>query len=458
MYINSMHIKIVKLIQNYENITIEELCDTLLLNDFTLRNYLSDIKKFLKPIERSLSIQDLINKIFNNKNLIFNLRKNQVFTKQEKIDYLSFKLLISDVVNLSKLSQEIEVNRRTLNYYLIEIKEKFSYFKINISNCKNGIFLKTANYQKSRILYLTIFKLGLEKSFLSYKFRKLIFKFIHKSNLKHSHKHKKMYKEMCSIVSPIFSRYNFITFSCMYLAFHNFKGEKTIKNLNNDHLLRYKPLNFEKDKYFKIMDLLKLTPLGDLQPIYLDFLFLNLFFCTYNCKSLPKPILKKTLDIKPYIYDFIGSEKFDNDNYINIAGIWVYYAFIKEHLKIFDFYHSITGLNLPNTLKVQETIKNIRKHIPLFSKFDLFFIFHSLKKNQNTFKKNKIMIYDKIPKKIITHIVEDLQIIHNINIYKIIHINDFYKFDKKDLVESVITVENLNIKGPYKIINYDIPF
>ena len=64
----------------------------------------------------------------------------------------------------------------------------------------------------------------------------------------------------------------------MYLAFYNFKGEKTIKNLNNDHLLRYKPLNFEKDKYFKIIDLLKLTPLGDLQPIYLDFLFLNLFF------------------------------------------------------------------------------------------------------------------------------------------------------------------------------------
>ena len=226
MYINSMHIKIVKLIQNYENITIEELCDTLLLNDFTLRNYLSDIKKFLKPIECSLSIQDLINKIFNNKNLIFNLRKNQVFTKQEKIDYLSFKLLISDVVNLSKLSQEIEVNRRTLNYYLVEIKEKFSYFKINISNCKNGIFLKTANYQKSRILYLTIFKLGLEKSFLSYKFRKLISKFIHKSNLKHNHKHKKCIKRCVQLYLQYFQDIILLLFPACILLFIILKVKK----------------------------------------------------------------------------------------------------------------------------------------------------------------------------------------------------------------------------------------
>lgn len=457
MYINSTHIKIVKLIQSYERITLEDLMEILNLNEFTLRNYLKEIKIYLNIKQSNTSIQEIIKQIYNNNKLIYNLRKNQDFTKQEKIDYLIFNILRNKIVNLSKIAEEIDVNKRTLNYYLLGIKEIFKSYSGVVKSSKNGIFLIMPNYKKARLYYLFLLKLSLEGKFLSYRFRKLLVKFIFSSNIRNVKNYRNIYKEMCLVLSPVFSKYNFITFTCIYSAFSNSSDEKKIVNLDIAQLLKYRPSKINKEDYIKIIKLLKSTPLKHIHPMFLDFIFLNLSHCTYTCQNFPQSIIKKSLDIKPCIQDFLGVENFNNVNYLAIVAPWVQYSFIRDTVKIFDLYYSITGLNLPKSQEVKDTLKKIKLHVPSLSRFDLFIFSYGLRNKKNVINKNKILVYDKIPKRIINIIVDELQVIHNINIYKILNINEFYNFSKNNSIDCIITIENININTPHKIINYNLP-
>lgn len=457
MKINSVHIKIVKIIQSYKFIAFEDLCESLSLNNFTVKNYLKEIELYLELKDYNLSIGEIITEIFSDKKLIYRLRKDQEFTKQERIDYLIFKILKEDIVNLSDVAKDIGVSKRTLNYHLVEIKEFMSSYKAEIKFSKNGILLCTTNYKKAMILYMFLFKITSERIFFVHKFRKEITDYVHKSKLKKHTNYRILYKKICEIISPIYSEYSYHVFNCVYLSFWEFEGDKTIKNLTDEKLLRYKPTYLDKKKYYKIIEILKLTPLGNLQAIFLDYLFLNLAHCTYTCKQFPDFVVKKSLEIKPYISEFIGDNNFKDKNYITFVAPWVHYAYIRDKLKFFDFYYAVTGLNFPNTLKVRKTIGNIRKHVPLFSRFDLFLFSYIFKSYEKYKLKNKVLVYDKIPKKIIDIIAENLELTHNISIVKIVSLNEFYYFYEENSIDCIVTVENLNIKTASEVINYSIP-
>lgn len=460
MYINSTHIKIVKLIQHHKDITLNDISKALLLNDFTTRTYLKDIKIYISENRKNISFQDLFSEIYMNKKLIATLRKKQEFTKQEKIDYLIFNLLTKDIVNLSQISQEIQVNKRGLNYYFSEIKNILSSHKLIVKNNKQGIYIKGALNNKAYLQFIFTFKLFLDKYFLPRALKKDFFTYILKSDLRKTHNFKKFYPKMCKVLSPIVSRYTFKSFSSIYLSYQKISGNKIIKNLTEKELLKYKPSIFLTEDYFKIINLIKKTPLGELQSSNIDLLLLALRHFTYSYKKFSKHTMDLALIIRPIFEKYMKSSNFSNTDYFNCISPWIEFSFFRKAFNIFDYDYQIANLNIKNIFEIDSTIKEIQQIVPLFTKLDLIVSTYILHTKASQCKgKNQILVYDKIPEYIINIIVNELQVIHNIDILKAINIKNFYKnTDINSHSYSIITLENLNIKTDCEIRNYDLPY
>lgn len=459
MYINSTHIKIVKLIQRYKNITLNDISKALLLNDFTTRAYLKDIKDYTSLKSSTSSLQELFFNIYENKKLIYILRKNQDFTKQEKIDYIVFNLLTRDIVNLSKLSKEIEVNKRGLNYYFSEIKNILSKHHLIIKNNKQGVYLKGSLNNRASLQFIFTFKLYIDKNFLPYLLKKEFFSYILNSNLRKNGNFKKVYPKMCKVLSPVVSRYTFKSFSSIYLSYNKISGNSSINSLSAEKMLKYKPSLISKEDYLKIMNLISLTPLGYLQSSTIDLVFLALQHFTYAYKRFSKYTKTLALEIQSIIEEYMKGENFNNTDYFNCICPWIDFSFFRERFNIFDFEYQIANLNIQNIVEIDNHIENIQKIIPNFTKLDLLvagYMLHT--KTYKSQNKNQILVYDKIPEYIIGIISSELQKIHNIDIIKIINVKEFYKIlDFDSNLYSIVTLEELNLSTNLSIKNYNIP-
>ncbi len=458
MYINSTHIKIVKLIQSYKYISLIDLSEILLLNEFTLRNYLKDIRSYLNLQSSNLSLKDLINEIYTNKKLIYFLRKDQEFTKQEKIDYIIFNLLTNDIINLSKISQQIGVNKRGLNYYFDEINNILKSYKLIIKNNKYGIFLKGSNSNKSNLEFIYNFKLFLDKFFLPYDFRKDFITYIHRSQLRKFKNYKNIYPEICKKISPIVSKYTFKSFSSIYLSQYKLATEITINSLSENKLLKYKPSTFTKEKYLEIIALLKSTPLGKLHPAIIDLLFLALKHFTYSDKSFSKFSKDLALKIRPIFENHLKNKEFSNYDYFNYICPWIDFAIFRKNFKIFDFNYHVANLNVRDISGLNESIQKIQEIIPLFTKLDFIISGYMIQsKFTESDKKNKILIFDKIPEYIINIIITELRNLYNVDIVKAINVKEFYREQTIDTnLFSIVSLEKLNLNTKYKIIDYKI--
>lgn len=458
MYINSTHIKMVKLIQSYKNIELKDISRALLLNDFTTRTHLKNLKDYMDLKDSQSSIQEIINEIYANKKLIYILKKEQEFTKQEKIDYLIFNLLTKDIVNLSKISKEIKVNKRGLNYYFTEIKELLSKHNLIIKNNKQGIYLKGTLNNRANLQFIFVFKLYIDKNFLPYSLKKDFFTYVLKSNLRKNRNFKKKYPELCKVLSPVVSRYTFKSFSSLYLSYGKISGNRSIKSLCDKELLKYKPNLFTKEEFFKVVNIIKLTPLGELQSSVLDLLLLALRHFTYSYKSFSKHTVDLALKIRPIVEKYMETKNINNTDYFNCFCPWIDFAFFRKHFNIFDYDYQISNLNIQSICEVDSIIEEIQKIVPLFTKLDLTIAGYMLHtKISKEMDKNKILVYDKVPNYIIHTLIGELKTVHNVEVIKSVNISEFYKnnnYNKDDY--SIITLEDLDIKTELEVKNYQI--
>ena len=118
MNVTSIHFKIMYCLRR--NIySTSELAQILSISEFKAKRYIKDLEYLFEEE----SIENIHNKINKVPKIIKKLRKKQSFTPEERQIYIILKFLKTDIINLSQISADIGVTRRTLTKDLNELKE-----------------------------------------------------------------------------------------------------------------------------------------------------------------------------------------------------------------------------------------------------------------------------------------------------------------------------------------------
>ncbi|MCQ8210954.1 helix-turn-helix domain-containing protein [Cetobacterium somerae] len=144
MNVTSIHFKIMYCLRR--NVySVGELAEILNISEFKVKRHIKDLEYLLEEE----SIENIHNKISKNPKIIEKMRRKQSFTPEERQMYVILKFLKMDTINLSQISEEIGVTRRTLTNDLVEIKEILEKFNLEIKNqTRYGIILEGEEKEK----------------------------------------------------------------------------------------------------------------------------------------------------------------------------------------------------------------------------------------------------------------------------------------------------------------------
>lgn len=189
MNVTSIHFKTMYCLKR--NVySIGELAEILNISEFKTKRYLKDLEYLVEEE----SVENIHNKLNNIPKLIEKLRKKQSFTPEERQMYVILKFLKADTINLSQISEEINITRRTLTNDLNELKEILEKFNLEIKNLtRYGIVLEGEESDKRGFFKLYLIKIFIERRYLPKIFDIIFSEFEY---LKKEYKIHKLIKEM----------------------------------------------------------------------------------------------------------------------------------------------------------------------------------------------------------------------------------------------------------------------
>ncbi|MGL5744682.1 MAG: helix-turn-helix domain-containing protein, partial [Cetobacterium sp.] len=166
MFTSSKHIQAVLVIKKTKIEDYKVIAKLLNIKPLSLFFYIQEIEKIFLG-KNEFDIKTIIKKIKDSKEILPLLRKHQKITKPERKLYISFVLLDKRVINITQLSELLEVTRRTLSYDLEEIKRFLNFYNLKLIPHKNqGLRLEGVEKNIRRMLLGYIFKIFIERKFL----------------------------------------------------------------------------------------------------------------------------------------------------------------------------------------------------------------------------------------------------------------------------------------------------
>ncbi|MGL6024078.1 MAG: helix-turn-helix domain-containing protein, partial [Cetobacterium sp.] len=167
------HLRILDLINFTKGENLEFIESCLSISKPNLNNYLKEIYKLIPHSKKTGKMELIVQDILNTENLSKSLLKKQGVSKEDRIFFMTLKLLIKNSVNLDTLAKELKFSRRTLNLDLLSIRESLKVFDLEIKSLSGkGIFLEGDFLNIKRALNCYIYKYLVEKSYLPAIFKK----------------------------------------------------------------------------------------------------------------------------------------------------------------------------------------------------------------------------------------------------------------------------------------------
>lgn len=170
MNATSLHLKILKCLE-YDNYTLKELSLILGVSESILR-------RNIKELEDILGFNNVFKENKNLKSGIYNffyLKKNQDFLIEERKIYIILNFLFNDVINLTELSIDLKVTRRTIANDINSLKKDLRFFNLKVESI-NFLGVKLiGNESDKRILFkLYISKILRDTDYLPKKLKFLL--------------------------------------------------------------------------------------------------------------------------------------------------------------------------------------------------------------------------------------------------------------------------------------------
>lgn len=442
MYINNRHLQILKLIKNNNNLTSKEIGDLFSMSAQHTKLYLEDIYSELYNSEASdIKSTTLIEKISSSKNSRNKLKKTQEFSKNEKIFYLLFRLITDKYINLSKISDELGITKRNLNYYLTEISSVMKYYNLKFKTTNKGLQLIGTIFSFKRLTYLLSLKFCIEREFLPIKIRNEITAFL---KIDDFYIVKKDIYSFISLICSEYTTHKMASIFSFYFAFKANENELKIADLNEQNFYRYKPAHFENDFFKAIITLLKNTSFKNLCVNSIPELITIVDTIYYSHRKFEKEELRKSAQLRPIFAKYLGDHVYKNNNFYTILNPWIYYTNLRSRFNIEDSAFLRLNLQHIHNSNVLTLTKEINSIIPNFTIFETLSVWYQLSEFEDNSVKN-IFIFRDLNINIVPIIVNEIYKKHNIKISDFINIRFLNKYLKENVVDTIITVENIKL-------------
>lgn len=464
--IYSKHLRILNLINFTRGRNLDFLESFLKLSKANLNLYIKDIYNSIPNVPETSKTDLIIKEILNFNNLFSQLKKKQIISKEERVFFLTLKILIEGNLNLENLSKKLDVSRRTLNGDLVNIKKDLNNFYLIIeSHTGKGVFLTGDNINRKRALSCYIYKFLVEEQYLPKNFTDYFSHLFHNNeidillmkDIENFLNHCDMDNFFCNreLLKAFYISFQYLDnpgnnyhnsfenslkdFSVFKFYFSKlFSGNDLETFYNFLHNSLFKNIDFNEIPYF--LNILKICT-GNFpeEAIY------------YNDHlAVWRTIIKKNLN-KP----LTSKEE------IALKRIILRVGFVSKqqhYIPIQEF--SFLSLNMDKDvidkcISIFEDFKFHYWNISFSDILSIFFILNSIKKE----KKEIIIVYKDIPKYILENLKEQLEHQYNILIKGFINIHSFETFEKNNSVKTVGVFTELNLdQNKFEILKLDLNF
>lgn len=158
MKITKEHIKILECLL-YDNYSTEEISEILCIPQCKIRRHLRELFSFYKTKN--------ITELKKIKNLISTTKNSLDISKKDRINYIFFNFFKTNIINLNKISLELNVSRRVLSKDLEEAKIILNKFDLQYQSLNSkGIELIGDEFKKKELFNLILFNLFIERNYL----------------------------------------------------------------------------------------------------------------------------------------------------------------------------------------------------------------------------------------------------------------------------------------------------
>ncbi|MGL5933434.1 MAG: helix-turn-helix domain-containing protein [Cetobacterium sp.] len=428
MFTSSKHIQAVLVIKKTKIEDYKVIAKLLNIKPLSLFFYIQEIEKIFWG-KNEFDIKTIIKKIKDSKEILPLLRKHQKITKPERKLYISFVLLDKRVINITQLSELLEVTRRTLSYDLEEIKRFLNFYNLKLVPHKNqGLRLEGVEKNIRRMLLGYIFKIFIERKFLPELINSYFMNFLKENNLKN------ILLKVNSIPKDKknYIYYNDISLISSILAF----------TTNAESL--------PKNEFYITSEISFLIP--TCAHPYLSDIANNRYYTPTN--FLPKLKLYKTF-FESTVNKFFKIE-IDASFYQNLPiEKWLVFFVFKEIFEVNDLYYTnILTKNIPQN--ISSLIKKLQKQIPFITVYDgiviYCFILDYIYKSKENYK--NIFVYSNIPIPLTEVAIKRIEYIYNIKFDQVLHTKEFHALFKGNasIKYNVFSFENIDLN--YKNITF----
>ncbi|WP_432205100.1 helix-turn-helix domain-containing protein [Cetobacterium somerae] len=452
MNVTSIHFKIMYCLRR--NVySVSELAEILNISEFKVKRHIKDLEYLLEEE----SIENIHSKISQTPNIIEKMRRKQSFTPEERQMYIILKFLKLDIINLSLISEEIGITRRTLTNDLNDIKDNLEKFNLEIKNlARYGIFLEGKEVDKRSFFKLFLIKIFIEQKYLPPMFDK---KFREFEILK------KRY-DVYTIIKRIFNLTDIRNNSFVFLNLEAISYISILRKYYNDETLDEVIENNDETNLKKLLEFLKET------SIYSNFeinTIINLSKIRKKSNFLELNPEKKAEAEKLIEYMEknlkreirVTSELLERIMYITIVRDY------KEKFNIDEFYifnNAIGKAYMAPYKEIAELLKKYFGHLDSFDLANLTMTFLSMvyldtKKNIENLIEIAV-VYNFLHKKLVKDLCEDIGLRSDKNSYELVSIFDLEEFLKENNPKAVITFEDLDFSRynvEDKLIEFNFP-
>lgn len=448
MNITSTHFKILKCL-SCECYSFQELVLILGISEFKIRKHIKDLESIFKIN----GIKNIYTTLKKDSWKISEIKILQSFSSDERETYILLNFLFNETINLSKLSLELDITRRTVANDIVNLKKYLVKFNLDIESFNSiGIKLKGHEINKRQIFELYILKILREERYLPEKLKKLLKKI---NKIRES-------DEVYKIVSYIL---NITELPSSGLALRH------IETLISISMIRRKHLDSSITN-FKLED----NTNSDINN------FLSLFnFCTnyekyminhhYNLRNYNNIIIYQTEYIKKiqslltiFNENFNSTLLLEKNTIIKLYSVFKSYEF-KKTFNIKEFYLFKKNLS-EEYLQLFDTVKNIilssLENIDSFDLMTISSIFIDLLSKDFIININKlkniVVVYNFINPLIIRDLCLNLGLHESISNFKIIYINHLKYHIKNNPIDFILTFENIELSElEIKHLNFKLP-
>lgn len=457
--INTNHIRICKLLGYTSYKTTDFISQFLKMHKQNVNLYIKQIYSFTDSIESKVTIQNMINSINENKGILELLKKEQSFTKENRIFYIILILLRDRYINLNNLSNLLGVSRRILGNDLTLAKESLAKYSLEISSSNAKGISISGNEKNIKLASLSyLYKLFIEFDELPC---------LITSNYSNFFEDKFRIK-LNRDLDIFISEYQFDYFSqnkkllkAFFIVYGNIdrENEKTIDSLSFSQFKRYFEGIVNESKLNSLYNFLQVSFLGKILLKNIDIFIPTLKFCNGSLKDKDLILSKEVNTVKALVFKNLSIlinktnflEKLIHKLSLSRSKSLILPICDLEFLKF-----NLTENEKLKCLHLFFTLRKIYANIQ-FSNVIFLYIWSSHENHINSVK-NTIVVFDSIPQFLFPIIKNRLLLKENMNILEFIKPYEVDKYLSNSDTDCVITFEDLNSKYNYPFIKtYKLP-